>query len=75
MLGNIHTIFIHFSVLTSLYCSYHLTIQFGTMAARKTFTNTKTIVATPKKTSIGDGRRKRGSFKVKGQKPYRGQGK
>ena len=30
------------------------------MAARKTFTNTKTIVATPRKTSIGDGRRKRG---------------
>ena len=29
----------------------------------------------PKKTSIGDGRRKRGSFAVKGKKPYRGQGK
>ena len=29
----------------------------------------------PKKTSIGDGRRKRGSFAVKGEKPYRGQGK
>lgn len=29
---------------------------------------------TPKKTSIGRGRRKRGSYAVKGQKPYRGQG-
>jgi len=45
------------------------------MAVRKSFTNTKTIEAQPKKTSIGDGRRKRGSFKVKSQKPYRGQGK
>ena len=31
--------------------------------------------ATPKKTSIGNGRRKNGSFSVKGKKPYRGQGK
>ncbi len=31
--------------------------------------------ATPKKTSIGNGRRKRGSYAVKGTKPYRGQGK
>lgn len=31
--------------------------------------------STPKKTSIGRGRRKRGSYAVKGQKPYRGQGK
>ena len=45
------------------------------MAARKSLTNTKTIEAIPKKTSIGHGRRKRGSFKVRGQKPYRGQGK
>lgn len=30
--------------------------------------------ATPKKTSIGRGRRKRGSYAIKGQKPYRGQG-
>jgi len=29
----------------------------------------------PKRTSIGHGRRKRGSFSVKGQKAYRGQGK
>ena len=28
-----------------------------------------------KRTSQGDGLRKRGSFKKKGQKPYRGQGK
>ena len=31
--------------------------------------------AIPKKTSIGNGRRKRGSYKVKRKKPYRGQGK
>ena len=31
--------------------------------------------AVPKKTSIGNGRRKRGSFSVQGKKPYRGQGK
>ena len=29
----------------------------------------------PKKTSIGNGRRKSGSYKWKGQKKYRGQGK
>jgi len=28
-----------------------------------------------KRTSIGDGRRKSGSFKRKNQKPYKGQGK
>ena len=28
-----------------------------------------------KRTSIGDGLRKRGSFKKSGSKPYRGQGK
>jgi len=28
-----------------------------------------------KRTSIGDGLRKRGSFKTKRKKPYRGQGK
>jgi len=31
--------------------------------------------AIPKKTSIGHGRRKRGSFAWKGKKKYRGQGK
>ena len=35
-------------------------------------TNTET---NPKKTSIGNGRRKTGSYKLKGQKKYRGQGK
>jgi hypothetical protein len=45
------------------------------MAARKSFTNSKSIEGVPKKTSIGHGRRKRGSFKVRGQKQYRGQGK
>ena len=29
----------------------------------------------PKKTSIGNGRRKRGSYTWKGKKKYRGQGK
>ena len=33
------------------------------------------IDAKPKLTSIGDGRRKRGSYKVKRKKAYRGQGK
>jgi hypothetical protein len=28
-----------------------------------------------KRTSVGNGLRKRGSFKTRGQKPYRGQGK
>jgi len=45
------------------------------MAIRKSPTGLQTIEATPKKTSVGNGRRKRGSFKVKSQKPYRGQGK
>ena len=31
--------------------------------------------AIPKKTSVGNGRRKRGSFAIHGKKPYRGQGK
>ena len=31
--------------------------------------------AIPKKTSIGDGRRKHGSYSWKGKKKYRGQGK
>jgi hypothetical protein len=35
----------------------------------------KVITPVAKKTSIGDGRRKRGSFAKKGQKAYRGQGK
>lgn len=35
----------------------------------------KTIKSVKKRTSIGDGLRKRGSFKGRGQKRYRGQGK
>lgn len=35
----------------------------------------KTIKSVKKRTSIGDGLRKRGSFKRRGQKRYRGQGK
>ena len=36
---------------------------------------TRSIQAYPKKTSIGNGRRKSGSYKWKSQKKYRGQGK
>lgn len=40
------------------------------------YVKTETFRNRPKKrTSVGDGLRKRGSFKKKGQKPYRGQGK
>ena len=35
----------------------------------------RTIKQVKKRTSIGDGLRKRGSFKKRGQKAYRGQGK
>jgi len=35
----------------------------------------KVSAAVPKKTSIGHGRRKRGSYKWTGKKKYRGQGK
>ena len=35
----------------------------------------KQSYAIPKKTSIGDGRRKRGSYALKSKKKYRGQGK
>tara|TARA_X000000368_G_C23048264_1_gene720120 strand:+ start:2710 stop:2847 length:138 start_codon:yes stop_codon:yes gene_type:complete len=35
----------------------------------------KSIESNPKKTSIGNGRRKEGSFKLKSKKKYRGQGK
>lgn len=37
--------------------------------------NNKSESAVPKKTSIGNGRRKRGSYAVRGEKKYRGQGK
>ena len=35
----------------------------------------KQSYAIPKKTSIGDGRRKRGSYALKSKKKYRGQGR
>jgi hypothetical protein len=35
----------------------------------------RTIEAYPKKTSIGNGRRKNGSYKWKRKKKYRGQGR
>tara|TARA_R100000781_G_scaffold111508_1_gene77976 strand:- start:628 stop:765 length:138 start_codon:yes stop_codon:yes gene_type:complete len=35
----------------------------------------KSTDSIPKKTSIGEGRRKRGSYAWKGKKKYRGQGK
>jgi len=35
----------------------------------------RTIKPVKKRTSVGDGLRKRGSFKKRGQKAYRGQGK
>jgi len=35
----------------------------------------RNIQAIPKKTSIGNGRRKNGSYKLKSQKKYRGQGR
>ena len=45
------------------------------MPRRVNLDNKKEKDSIPKKTSIGNGRRKRGSFAVKGQKKYRGQGK
>lgn len=43
--------------------------------AKKNLSGGKFVEGQPKKTSIGHGRRKRGSFKVRSQKPMRGQGK
>ena len=46
------------------------------MARKVSFTDDKKNKdAVPKKTSIGHGRRKRGSYTVKSEKKYRGQGK
>ena len=42
---------------------------------KKSLTSSLVTESKPKLTSIGNGRRKRGSYKVKTQKPYRGQGK
>tara|TARA_R100001082_G_scaffold110947_1_gene92547 strand:- start:1141 stop:1275 length:135 start_codon:yes stop_codon:yes gene_type:complete len=44
------------------------------MAKRISVDGQKNIEAYPKKTSIGNGRRKKGSYKWKKQKEYRGQG-
>jgi hypothetical protein len=43
--------------------------------AKKSLTGSSHKEGVPKKTSIGHGRRKRGSFKTRGEKMYRGQGK
>tara|TARA_R100000458_G_scaffold36185_2_gene33610 strand:+ start:750 stop:884 length:135 start_codon:yes stop_codon:yes gene_type:complete len=43
--------------------------------AKKAWLDSPHVEAKPKLTSIGNGRRKRGSYKVKRKKPYRGQGK
>jgi hypothetical protein len=43
--------------------------------AKKSLSGSTFVQGKPKRTSIGDGRRKRGSFKVRSQKKYRGQGK
>ena len=43
------------------------------MPRKVSLDNKKETDSIPKKTSIGHGRRKRGSFSVKGQKKYRGQ--
>ena len=44
--------------------------------AKSTWTDgKKQSYAVPKKTSIGNGRRKRGSYAWQGKKKYRGQGK
>ena len=42
---------------------------------KKSLTSSLPTEAKPKLTSIGNGRRKRGSYKVKRKKAYRGQGK
>ena len=61
-----YIIFIKSFLLTDPDGDYHLNIFFDSMAARKSLTNTQTIEATPKKTSIGDGRRKRGLLQSPG---------
>jgi hypothetical protein len=43
--------------------------------AKKASTGIVHKEAVPKRTSIGQGRRKRGSFSVRGEKKYKGQGK
>jgi len=43
--------------------------------AKKSLSGSAHKEGVPKRTSIGHGRRKRGSFGVQGKKKYRGQGK
>jgi len=43
--------------------------------AKKAATGIVHKESVPKRTSIGQGRRKRGSFSVRGEKKYKGQGK
>ena len=43
--------------------------------AKKASTGIQHKEAVPKRTSIGHGRRKRGSFAVRSEKPNKGQGK
>jgi len=45
------------------------------MATKKSLSGSPHKDGVPKRTSIGQGRRKRGSYKTRGEKPYRGQGK
>jgi hypothetical protein len=42
--------------------------------AKKSLSGSPHKEGVPKRTSIGHGRRKRGSYKVRSQKPNRGQG-
>lgn len=42
--------------------------------AKKSLSGSPHKEGVPKRTSIGHGRRKRGSFKARSQKKYRGQG-
>jgi len=44
------------------------------MATKKSLSGSPHKEGVPKRTSIGHGRRKRGSFKVRSEKPSRGQG-
>jgi len=45
------------------------------MAIKKSLTGNAHIESTPKRTSVGQGKRKRGSWTIQRKKPMRGQGK
>lgn len=45
------------------------------MRKKKSLSGSVFVEGKPKRTSVGHGRRKLGSFKVRGEKKYRGQGK